>query len=158
MELFVLLLIELFSLGCAFTVVTHEVPLRYVSKGIFPKRGVVSMEGAAGGTKGVDADISGSLPPWLPSFSTAATGGLLFGSDIGSSSSVVRILGSGTTELGAMDPLQLGQVASVSLLGAIGASGVLIGVGDKKVGRKTELIAASLFYLVGTLLQGNPKP
>lgn len=35
------------------------------------------------------------LPPWLPTFGTAALGGLLFGSDIGCSSSVVRIFGAG---------------------------------------------------------------
>lgn len=58
------------------------------------------------------ASASGSTlgtPTWLPAFSTAALGGLLFGSDIGASSSVVRILGSGATEFGAMDPLALGM-------------------------------------------------
>ena len=42
----------------------------------------------------------GGVPPWLPSFGTAALGGALFGSDIGTSSSVVRILGEGQSSLG----------------------------------------------------------
>ena len=103
----------------------------------------------------VDAtkSTSAGLPPWLPSFGTAALGGLLFGSDIGSSSSVTRILGTGLTDLGALDPLQLGQIASASLLGATAASGALIAIGDKNVGRKTELLIASSLFIAGTLIQ-----
>eukprot|EP00607_Mallomonas_marina_P003103 CAMPEP_0182437210 /NCGR_PEP_ID=MMETSP1167-20130531/84888_1 /TAXON_ID=2988 /ORGANISM="Mallomonas Sp, Strain CCMP3275" /LENGTH=363 /DNA_ID=CAMNT_0024630039 /DNA_START=142 /DNA_END=1230 /DNA_ORIENTATION=- len=93
------------------------------------------------------------IPPWLPTFGTAATGGLLFGYDIGSSSSVVRILGSGTTEFGKLDPLVLGQIASFSLLGAMTASALLIVLGDEKIGRKTELITASLLFAAGTAVQ-----
>lgn len=98
-------------------------------------------------------DSTGGLPPWLPAFGTAALGGLLFGSDIGSSSSVVRILGSGATDLGALDPLQLGQIASASLLGATVASGAIIVAGDKNIGRKTELITAATLFGLGTLGQ-----
>ena len=97
--------------------------------------------------------LPSSLPPWLPAFGTAALGGLLFGSDIGGSSSVTRILGSGITELGALDPLQIGQVASCSLLGATAASAVLIVAGDKEIGRRAELITAASFYLSGTAIQ-----
>lgn len=95
----------------------------------------------------------GGIPPWLPSFSTAALGGLLFGSDIGASSSVVRALGEGHSDLGGLDPLQLGQVASASLLGATAASGILIALGDKQIGRKAELTAASALFIGGTLIQ-----
>jgi sugar porter (SP) family MFS transporter len=95
------------------------------------------------------------LPPWLPSFGTAALGGLLFGSDIGSSSSVVRILGSGTSEFGDVSALQLGEVASSSLFGAMVASLAIIQIGDTKIGRKTELIIASILFLLGTILQSS---
>ena len=55
-----------------------------------------------------DAKPTSSLPPWLPCFITAALGGLLFGSDIGSSSSVVRILGGNIEDFGQLDSFQLG--------------------------------------------------
>jgi len=79
------------------------------------------------------------LPPWFPSFATACLGGLLFGLDIGSSSSVLRILGTGLSEFGNLDPIQLGQIASSSLLGAIISSASIILIGDKVIGRKNEL-------------------
>jgi len=104
-------------------------------------------------SKAVEAEQKFNLPPWLPAFSTAALGGLLFGSDIGSSSSAVRIIGTGATDLGALDPFQLGQIASASLLGATIAAGSLIAIGDKKVGRKTELITAASLFSIGTLVQ-----
>ena len=58
---------------------------------------------------------SGLVAPWFPSFATAALGGGLFGLDIGSSSSVLRILGqkgfdAGSGVLEILDPIQLGQV------------------------------------------------
>ena len=80
----------------------------------------------------------GGLPPWIPSFGTAALGGLLFGSDIGASSSVVRIIGQGTSDLGDLNTLQLGQIASASLFGAMSVSAVLIWLGDSKIGRKKK--------------------
>lgn len=95
----------------------------------------------------------GGLPPWLPSFGTAALGGLLFGSDIGASSSVVRILGQGSSDLGNLNTFELGQIASASLLGAMAASAALIFLGDSKIGRKLELQAASVLFTVGTLVQ-----
>lgn len=98
-------------------------------------------------------ETSNALPPWLPSFSTAAIGGLLFGSDIGSSSSVVRILGSPNGEFGSLDTLQLGQIASTSLFGAMVASGLLIYLGDSKIGRKLELQVASILFTLGTVIQ-----
>lgn len=93
------------------------------------------------------------LPPWLPSFTTACLGGLLFGSDIGCSSSVVRIFGGGTSDLGQFSAVQLGFVASSSLLGAMLASVVLIVLGDKYIGRKLELQVASVLFVIGTTLQ-----
>eukprot|EP01036_Dinobryon_divergens_P028026 gene28026-36908_t len=95
----------------------------------------------------------GILPPWFPSFATACLGGLLFGLDIGSSSSVVRILGAGQSEFGTLDPIQLGQIASSSLLGAMLSSGLIIFIGDKFIGRKNELQIASVLFTVGTLVQ-----
>jgi len=77
----------------------------------------------------------------------------LFGSDIGSSSSVVRILGQGTTELGVLSSIELGQVASASLLGAMAASAALIYLGDSKIGRKLELQFASVLFTIGTVVQ-----
>jgi MFS family permease len=93
------------------------------------------------------------LPPWLPPFATAATGGFLFGSDIGCSSSVVRLLGSKTAEFGDLTALQLGQIASSSLFGAMIASGALVYFGDIKLGRKDEFKLSSLLFLTGTLIQ-----
>lgn len=101
------------------------------------------------------SSLPSSLPPWLPAFGTAALGGLLFGSDIGGSSSVTRILGSGVTELGILDPLQIGQVASSSLLGATTASAILIVAGDKEIGRRAELITAASLFLSGTAIQST---
>ena len=72
----------------------------------------------------------GGVPPWLPSFGTAALGGALFGSDIGTSSSVVRILGEGQSSLGALSAIEIGQIASVSLAGAIFAV-VPFAIGDE---------------------------
>eukprot|EP01041_Mallomonas_annulata_P011154 gene11154-23314_t len=108
---------------------------------------VSSVDSSTDNSKGL------SFPPWLPTFGTAATGGLLFGYDIGSSSSVVRILGQGTSEFGQMDPFLLGQVASGSLLGAMCASALLIFLGDSKIGRKIELLTASALFSLGTAVQ-----
>ena len=94
-----------------------------------------------------------ALPPWVPAFGTASLGGLLFGSDIGASSSVVRILGQGNGGLGPLDTFQLGEVASASLLGAMGAAAALIYLGDSKIGRKLELQVASVLFTLGTLAQ-----
>lgn len=101
----------------------------------------------------VNENDAPSIPPWLPSFGTAALGGLLFGSDIGCSSSVVRIFGTGLTDFGQLDSFQLGLLASTSLFGAMAASAVLIFLGDKDIGRKLELQIASSLFLLGTFLQ-----
>ena len=108
---------------------------------------------ATSSSSSASSQPTSSLPPWLPAFGTAALGGLLFGADIGGSSSVTRILGSGLTEVGAVDPLQIGQVASSSLLGATAASAALIVAGDKEIGRKTELTTAASLFLLGTSIQ-----
>jgi predicted MFS family arabinose efflux permease len=57
------------------------------------------------------------------------------------------------TDLGTLDPIQLGQIASSSLLGATAASGALIAIGDKNLGRKNELVIASTLFTLGTLVQ-----
>lgn len=86
-------------------------------------------------------------------FLVPALGGLLFGYDIGSSSAVVRILGEKVTDLGKLDAIALGQVASGSLFGAMAISAVLIVAGDKKIGRRQELRAASVLFTLGTCIQ-----
>eukprot|EP00466_Bigelowiella_natans_P013468 jgi/Bigna1/88840/estExt_fgenesh1_pg.C_390037 len=96
---------------------------------------------------------SSSTPSWLPLFAIPALGGALFGYDIGATSAVVRLLGTGSSDLGSLDSLQLGLMASLPLLGAMLASGVIIGAGDAKIGRKTELYTASILYAVGTAIQ-----
>ena len=93
------------------------------------------------------------IPPWVAPFSTAALGGLLFGSDIGCSSSVVRILGTGASEFGTLSALSLGQIASSSLLGAMISSGMLVLLGDSKIGRKLEFQVASVLFLAGSAIQ-----
>jgi len=95
------------------------------------------------------------LPPWFPAFSTACLGGLMFGLDIGSSSSVVRILGQGTTDLGQLSSFQLGEVASGSLFGAIISSIIITLTGDGAIGRKLELQLASMLFILGTLIQSS---
>lgn len=92
-------------------------------------------------------------PPWLPAFGTACLGGFMFGMDIGSSSSVLRILGSGETDFGQLSALQLGQVASASLLGAILSSAAIAVIGDERVGRRLELRSAAWLFLAGSLIQ-----
>ena len=116
-------------------------------------RGAPSLYAATSADADTAGGASGSLPPWLPAFITAAFGGLLFGSDIGASSSVVRILGSGGSEFGALDAFSLGQVASASLFGAMIASASLIGLGDKNIGRQLELRVAAALFTIGTLVQ-----
>lgn len=95
------------------------------------------------------------LPPWFPAFSTACLGGLMFGLDIGSSSSVVRILGQGTTDLGQLTSFQLGEVASGSLFGAIISSIIITLTGDGAIGRKLELQLASILFIIGTIIQSS---
>jgi hypothetical protein len=95
----------------------------------------------------------GAFPPWLLPFLVPALGGALFGWDIGSSSSVVRIIGQGTSEFGNLDAFQLGLLASTSLFGAMGASAAIIAIGDRFIGRKTELLLAAGIYGAGSLLE-----
>eukprot|EP00286_Rhodomonas_abbreviata_P014576 CAMPEP_0181331264 /NCGR_PEP_ID=MMETSP1101-20121128/24401_1 /TAXON_ID=46948 /ORGANISM="Rhodomonas abbreviata, Strain Caron Lab Isolate" /LENGTH=176 /DNA_ID=CAMNT_0023440697 /DNA_START=33 /DNA_END=559 /DNA_ORIENTATION=+ len=95
------------------------------------------------------APSQGFPPPWLLPFLVPALGGGLFGFDIGSSSAVVRILSENTADFGKLGALELGQVASGSLLGAMGMSALLIFVGDKVLGRRQELRLASLAYASG---------
>lgn len=107
------------------------------------------------------SDSKSILPGWLGAFTTACLGGALFGLDIGSSSSVLRILGSTGFDAAqtagdaaqALDPIQLGQIAGGSLLGAIISSTLIILIGDKDIGRKVELQISSLLFLLGTVVQ-----
>ena len=92
-------------------------------------------------------------PPWLLPFLVPATGGLLFGYDIGATSSVTRILGENAGALGTLGAGEIGLIASGSLFGAMAASTLLIGLGDKQNGRKLELNLAASMYAIGTVLQ-----
>ena len=114
---------------------------------------VITSSAASSASVDKEGQQSGLLPPWLPSFGTAALGGLLFGSDIGATSSVVRILGANTADFGALNSAELGQIASSSLIGAMAASAFLIFQGDKQIGRKLELKVASILFIAGTLSQ-----
>lgn len=99
------------------------------------------------------------LPGWLSAFTVACIGGALFGLDIGSSSSVLRILGNSgfssieSTISQGLNPIELGQIASGSLFGAIISSTAIVLIGDKNIGRKMELQIASLLFLGGTMIQ-----
>eukprot|EP01040_Poterioochromonas_malhamensis_P015673 gene15673-17580_t len=95
------------------------------------------------------------FPSWLPSFGTASLGGFMFGLDIGSSSSVLRILGEGSTSLGQLNSFQLGEIASASLFGAIISSILIIFIGDKSIGRKLELNVAAIAFIIGTVIQSS---
>jgi len=105
------------------------------------------------GNKVQSTDKASGFPTWLPLFAVPALGGSLFGYDIGATSSVVRLLGSGNSDIGSLDALQLGLMASLPLLGAVVASAAIIAVGDQKIGRKTELYGAAILYGIGTLTQ-----
>jgi hypothetical protein len=92
-------------------------------------------------------------PPWLLPFLVPATGGALFGYDIGATSAVTRILGENAGALGNLGAAEIGLIASGSLFGAMAASTLLIGIGDKQIGRKLELNLAALFYGLGTVVE-----
>jgi MFS family permease len=92
-------------------------------------------------------------PPFLLPFLVPATGGALFGYDIGATSSVTRILGENPGSFGDLGAGEIGLIASGSLLGAMFASTLLIGIGDKQIGRKLELNLAAGLYALGTVLQ-----
>jgi len=94
--------------------------------------------------------------PWFPSFFFPAVGCLLFGYDIGCTSSVLRVLGniqaSLSSNFGDLSSLTLGLIASSSLFGALVSSVVAFRFGDS-LGRKKELVLSSILYSVGTLME-----
>ena len=110
-------------------------------------------EGSRQGTASLFEENASFPPPWLLPFLVPATGGALFGYDIGATSAVTRILGENAGSLGQLGAGEIGLIASGSLFGAMAASTVLIGVGDKQIGRKLELNLAAGFYALGTALQ-----
>ena len=77
-------------------------------------------------------------PSWLLPFLVPATGGALFGYDIGATSAVTRILGENAGSLGELGAGEIGFIASGSLFGAMAASTLLIVIGDKQIGRKLK--------------------
>mmetsp|Transcript_9495 Transcript_9495/g.28665 ORF Transcript_9495/g.28665 Transcript_9495/m.28665 type:complete len:512 (+) Transcript_9495:243-1778(+) len=91
--------------------------------------------------------MKSAIAPWLTSFSAAASAGSLFGFDIGSSSSVIRVLG----EQG-VSTSTLSTVASAPLLGALIASAIAVRFGNE-IGRRKELQVSFALYLIGTLTQ-----
>lgn len=85
-----------------------------------------------------------------------AIGGLLFGYDIGASSGVLVSLSSSTlsgTDWYNLSAFQSGLVVSMSLLGALSGS-LLALISGNKLGRRTELMMASVLYGVGATLLG----
>lgn len=87
----------------------------------------------------------------IPLFLFPALGGLLFGFDIGISSSVLTGITSPTLsgiEWGTLDELKRGLVVSTSLFGALGGSAAALVYGDA-LGRKKELQLAALLFALG---------
>ncbi|CAO2821643.1 unnamed protein product [Amaranthus hypochondriacus] len=83
-----------------------------------------------------------------------ALGGLLFGYDIGATSSASVSLQSPTlsgTTWYDLSPVEVGLISSGSLYGALIGSVLAFNVADF-LGRRKELIAASIIYLVGALI------
>jgi hypothetical protein len=105
------------------------------------------------GTASLFRDDEPFPPPWLLPFIVPAAGGALFGYDIGATSAVTRILGENAGALGTLGAGEIGLIASGSLFGAMAASTLLIGIGDRQIGRKLELNLAAGMYAVGTILQ-----
>jgi len=87
-------------------------------------------------------------PAWATIiFLVPAMASSLFGYDIGGVSGVLRALGdAGYT------PVQLGGVASLSMLGALLSSAFALGFGDW-LGRRRELVAAGFFYTIGSFVE-----
>eukprot|EP00871_Galdieria_phlegrea_P005986 jgi/Galph1/875/GphlegSOOS_G5673.1 len=98
------------------------------------------------------------LPPWLSSFFFPSLGCLLFGFDIGCSSSVIRILGdlsiASSANFGDLSASVLGLIAATSLFGALASSAVAFRFGDD-LGRKRELITSAFLYTVGTIVEAT---
>ena len=61
----------------------------------------------------------------------------------GATSAVTRILGENAGSLGQLGAAEIGLIASGSLFGAMASSTLLIGIGDKNIGRKLELNLAA---------------
>lgn len=128
----------------------HKVELPQSSSAFFPQTKLYTSSDALNEESEKSKQL---IPPWFPAFGTACLGGLMFGLDIGSSSSVIRILGQGTSELGDLTSFQLGEIASGSLFGAILSSIGIILIGDGAIGRKLELKIAATLFIVGTIIQ-----
>ncbi|GJQ08845.1 hypothetical protein GpartN1_g636.t1 [Galdieria partita] len=96
------------------------------------------------------------LPPWFASFFFPAIGCLLFGYDIGCTSSVLRVLGniqaSESSSFGELSSLTLGFMAATSLFGALASSIIAFRFGDS-IGRKNELLFSAILYSIGTLME-----
>jgi len=78
----------------------------------------------------------------------------MFGYDIGATSGVLASLTSpelSGTDWYDLNSVQTGLVVSLSLAGALAGSLIALGAGNK-LGRKTELLAASLFYGIAAII------
>ncbi|GJD07174.1 D-xylose-proton symporter-like 1 [Galdieria sulphuraria] len=112
----------------------------------------------SGGSETYARDIFRSkwFPPWFPSFFFPAIGCLLFGYDVGCTSSVLRVLGniqaSQSSSFGELSSLTLGFIAAASLFGALGSSLLAFRFGDS-IGRKKELLLSAILYSIGTLME-----
>ena len=84
-------------------------------------------------------------------------GGALFGYDIGATSGVLSSLTSAKlsgTDWYSLSAFQSGLVVSMSLLGALAGSLGALAAGNR-IGRRTELLAASVLYGEGREVQGT---
>ncbi|KAL2239585.1 D-xylose-proton symporter-like 3, chloroplastic [Sesamum indicum] len=127
--------------------------LRAAPKPNLMKVGASSGEGKSFNSETTQQEVFAWSSVILP-FLFPALGGLLFGYDIGATSGATISLQSpelsGTNWFN-FSAVQLGLVVSGSLYGALAGSLVVYPLADF-LGRRRELIIASLFYLTGALL------
>ncbi|KAL0460360.1 UNVERIFIED_CONTAM: D-xylose-proton symporter-like 3, chloroplastic [Sesamum latifolium] len=127
--------------------------LRSAPKPNLMKVGAASGEGKSFNSETTQQEVFAWSSVILP-FLFPALGGLLFGYDIGATSGATISLQSpelsGTNWFN-FSAVQLGLVVSGSLYGALAGSLIVYPLADF-LGRRRELIIASLFYLIGALL------
>ncbi|KAL0417907.1 UNVERIFIED_CONTAM: D-xylose-proton symporter-like 3, chloroplastic [Sesamum radiatum] len=127
--------------------------LRSAPKPNLMKVGASSGEGKSFNSEITQQEVFAWSSVILP-FLFPALGGLLFGYDIGATSGATISLQSpelsGTNWFN-FSAVQLGLVVSGSLYGALAGSLIVYPLADF-LGRRRELIIASLFYLIGALL------
>ncbi|KAI8470339.1 MAG: general substrate transporter [Monoraphidium minutum] len=115
--------------------------------------------GGSGGGAAVADPVHDAPVDWRATglcFLFPALGGLLFGYDIGATSGVLASLSNpqlSGTDWYSLSPFQSGLVVSASLLGALAGSLAALAAGNR-VGRRTELLLASVLYGVSAASLG----